>query len=151
MHIARFLPRCALAACAASLAGCDPGVSIAWEKDQRGVADADCVEKALRAVVPKVTRDTYVADRASHGFSNGTKVIQFGYSDPTDLVGYYNLEFAQGPTGLTHYWHGWSKVGTDIPADEQRRVEVLMRRTSLSIATRCGLDFSGARRSVRPD
>jgi hypothetical protein len=128
---------------AAVLAGCDPGVHVAWEKDFDGVIDAACVEEALRAVAPDVSRTTYVNDGyGTRGFGRGTTVTQFNYSDPT-LIGHYSLDIARLPNGKTHYWHGWSKLGTDVPRDEQAKIVPLLNRANQAVAQRCGLSFAG--------
>ena len=132
-----------LIACAAALTGCDPAVHVAWEKDFDGAIDPACVESALRTVTPDVTRTTYVDDgNGMRGFGRGITVTQFGYSDPS-LIGYYTLDVARLPNGKTHYWHGWSTGGTDVPADEQAKVVPLLNRANQAVAQRCGLSFAG--------
>jgi hypothetical protein len=118
-------------------------VHVAWEKDFDTVIDANCVEDALRTVVPDVTRTEYVDDGSgTRGFGRGITVTQFNYSDPF-LTGHYSLDIARLPNGQTHYWHGWSKLGTDVPADEQAKVVPLLLRTNQAVARRCGLSFVG--------
>jgi hypothetical protein len=118
-------------------------VHVAWEKDFDGAIDPDCVEQALRAVAPDPTRTTYVDDgRSTRGFAQGVTVTQFNYSDPTS-VGHYSLDMGPLPNGKTHYWHGWGKLGTDVPADEQARVVPLLNRANQVVAQRCGLSFAG--------
>lgn len=135
--------RTLLLACAAGLTGCDPGVHVAWEKDFDTVIDGDCVEEALRTVAPDVTRTTYVDDGSgTRGFGRGITVTQFNYSDPT-LAGHYSLDIGGLPSGKTHYWHGWGKLGTDVPADEQAKVLPLLNRANQAVAERCRLSFAG--------
>ncbi len=132
-----------LLACTAALTGCDPGVSVAWEKDFDAIIYADCVEKALRTVAPDVTRTTYVDDGSgAREFGRGTIVTQFNYSDPT-LIGHYSLDVAGLPSGRTRYWHGWSKLGTEVPAHEQAKVVPLLNRANQAVAQRCRLSFAG--------
>lgn len=127
----------------AGLAGCDPAVHVACEKDFRGKVDYDCIEEALRAVVPDVSRGSYQSDgNGPRGFANGVTVTQFNYSDPSFLGG-YTLNVAVQPNGTTHYWHEWGKIGTKISADEQRRVVPLLVRANRSVEQRCRLSFSG--------
>ncbi|VXC42780.1 hypothetical protein SPHINGO8AM_130140 [Sphingomonas sp. 8AM] len=127
----------------AGVAGCDPGVHVAWEKDFRGTVDYDCVEKALRAVAPDVRRGSYQSDgNGPRGFERGIIVTQFNYSDPSFLGG-YTLDIAEQPSGATHYWHEWGKIGTRIPPEEQRQVVPLLVRANRSVEQRCGLSFTG--------
>jgi len=69
-------------------------------------------------------------------------VTQFNYSDPS-LLGGYTLDVAAQPNGTTHYWHEWGKIGTKIPAEEQRRVVPLLVRANQSVEHRCSLPFGG--------
>jgi len=69
-------------------------------------------------------------------------VTQFNYSDPSPLGG-YTLDVAAQPNGTTHYWHEWGKIGTKIPAEEQRRVVPLLVRANQSVEHRCSLPFGG--------
>ena len=116
---------------------------VAWEKDFDGTVDAACVEEALRTVAPDVTRTTYVDDGFGvRGFGRGTTVTQFNYSDPTS-TGYYSLDIARLPTGKTRYWHGWGRLGTDVPDQEQAKVIPLLNRANQAVAQRCGLSFEG--------
>lgn len=132
-----------LAACACPLAGCDPGVHVAWEKDFDSAIDPDCVEQALRMVAPDVTRTAYVDDgHSTRGFTQGVTVTQFNYRDPA-FIGYYSLDIARLPNGKTHYWHGWGKLGTDVPPDEQAKIVPLLNRANHTVALRCGLSFAG--------
>lgn len=127
----------------AVLTGCDPGVHVAYEKDFPGSVDYNCIEKALRAVAPDVNQGSYQSDgNDRRGFESGTKVTQFTYSDPSFLGG-YSLDVAMRPDGTTHYWHGWGKIGTEIPVDQQRRIIPLLVRANRSVEQRCGLSFSG--------
>lgn len=139
----RFLAsRAILAGLFAALTGCDPGVHVAWKTDFTGSVDYDCIEQALRAVAPDVNRGSYQSDgNGPRGFERGVTVTQFGYSDPT-LLGYYNLDVAEQKAGKTHYWHGWGKIGTEVSADEQRRIIPLLVRANRSVEQRCGLSFS---------
>ncbi len=137
-----------IAALIAGLAGCDPGVHVAWETDFSGAVDYDCIEKALRAVAPDVNRGSYQSDgNGSRGFTRGVIVTQFGYSDAS-LLGYYTLDVAVQPNGRTHYWHGWGKIGTQIPVEEQRHVVPLLVRANRSVEQRCGLSFFGTAPSI---
>ena len=148
MSIRRLAARAIGAALIAGLAACDPGVHVAWEKDFSGAVDYDCIEKALRIVAPDVRRGWYQSDgNGPRGFDRGVIVTQFGYSDPS-LLGYYTLDLAVQPSGGTHYWHEWGKIGTKIPAEEQRRVVPLLVRANRSVEQRCGLSFSGAAPTV---
>lgn len=127
----------------AGLAGCDPGVHVAWEKDFRGKVDYDCIEEALRAVAPDVSRGSYRLDGdGPRGFARGITVTQFIYSDPSSSGG-YTLDVAMQPNGTTHYRHEWGKVGTKIPADQQRRIMPLLMRANRSVQQRCRLSFYG--------
>jgi hypothetical protein len=128
---------------AAALTGCDPGVHVAWERDFDRAINGDCVEQALRTVAPDVTRTTYVDDgNGTRGFGRGITVTQFNYSDPT-LIGHYSLDIARLPNGKTHYWHGWGKLGIDVPDEEQAKVVPLLNRANQAVAQRCGLSFAG--------
>lgn len=132
----------------AGLAGCDPGVHVAWEKDFRGKVDYDCIEEALRAVAPDVSRGSYRSDGdGPRGFASGITVTQFIYSDPSSSGG-YTLDVALQPNGTTHYWHEWGKIGTEIPADEQRRVMPLLMRANRSVQQRCRLSFYGTEPTI---
>lgn len=134
--------RLLFAACTATLAGCDPGVHVAWEQDFEGAVSADCVERALRTVSPDVTRSTYVDNGIGpRGFGEGITVTQFNYSDPT-FAGSYALDMARLPNGKTRYWHQWGKIGTDIPDEEQAKVLPLLNRANQAVAQRCGLSFT---------
>jgi hypothetical protein len=129
------------------LAGCymgDPGVHIAYQKDFRGRVDNACIEAALRAVVPDARRGTYQADgNGPRGFAHGIVVTQFGYKDLSG-PGYYSLDVATTPDGLTQYWHGWGKVGTKVSEIEQRTILPLLTRANRAVEQRCGLSFAGA-------
>jgi hypothetical protein len=129
------------------LAGCymgDAGVHVAYERDFREHVVLACIEAALRAVAPDVRRATYQADgNGPRGFERGTIVTQFNYDDPSSRGG-YTLDVAAQPDGKTHYWHGWGKIGTKIPPEEQYRVVPLLVRANLSVERRCGLPFTGA-------
>lgn len=141
MSIQSLASRAFLAWLVAALAGCDPGVHVAWKTDFSGTVDYDCIEKALRAVAPDVNRGSYQSyGNGPRGFDRGISVTQFGYSDPSSL-GYYNLDVAEQTTGKTHYWHGWGKIGTDVSANEQRQVIPLLVRANSSVEQRCGLSF----------
>jgi hypothetical protein len=124
---------------AVTLAGCDPGVHIAWQKQFDRQIDSTCIASALRSVSSSVQRDTYVSE-GSRGFPKGTEVTQFGYSDPSDK-GYYNLDVATLPGGTSNYWHGWSKLGTEVPTDERARILPLLYKANRAVATMCGLSF----------
>jgi hypothetical protein len=143
MIIRSLTARATVAGMTAMLAGCDPGVHVAWEKDFSGTIDYDCIEKALRAVAPDVTRGSYQSDgNGPRGFEGGITVTQFSYSDPS-LLGGYTLDVAVQSNGNTHYWHEWGKLGTKIPDDEQSRIIPLLMRANRSVEQRCGLLFSG--------
>jgi hypothetical protein len=143
VNIRSLAARAVLAGLVAALAGCDPGIHVAWEKDFNGTVDYDCIENALRAVAPDVRRGSYQSDgNGPRGFERGITVTQFNYSDPS-LLGGYTLDIAVQPNGSTHYWHEWGKIGTQIPADEQHRVVPLLVRANRSVEQRCGLSFSG--------
>ncbi len=122
----------------------DPGVHVAWEKDFTHPVDSDCIEEALRTVAEDVRRTTYVSDRAlPRGFDRNATVTQFNYSDPT-LLGGYSLDIAKLPNGLTHYWHQWGKLGTDISEEEMAQVVPLLNQANEAVARRCGLSFAGS-------
>lgn len=128
----------------AGLTGCDPGVHVAWEKDFRRPVDFDCIEKALKVVAPEVRRTTYESDGPwPRGFARGMTVTQFNYSD-SSLRGGYSLDLATLPNGSTHLWHEWGKIGTKIPADEQRQIMPLLKRANKSIEQQCGLPLDDA-------
>ncbi|MCM8731222.1 hypothetical protein ACFO8O_09645 [Hephaestia sp. GCM10023244] len=125
------------------VAGCDPGVHVAWKKDFSGTVDYDCIEQALRAVAPDVRRGSYQSDgNGPRGFERGITVTQFNYSDPS-LLGAYTLDVGVKSNGSTHYWHEWGKIGTKIPVEEQRLVVPLLVRANRSVERRCGLSFAG--------
>jgi hypothetical protein len=69
-------------------------------------------------------------------------VTQFNYSDPTSL-GWYSLDVARLRNGETHYWHGWGKLGTNVPDDEEAKVLPLLNRANQAVAEHCGLSFAG--------
>ena len=123
----------------------DPGVHLAWEKDFTRPVEIDCIEEALRTVAKDVRRTSYVSDGGSfgRGFDRGVTVTQFNYSDPT-LLGGYSLDVAKIPNGPTHYWHGWSKIGTDISEEEKAQVVPLLNRANEAVAHHCGLSFAGS-------
>ncbi|WP_231023441.1 hypothetical protein [Sphingomonas sp. IC-11] len=122
----------------------DPAVHVAYQKDFRGSIDYNCIEAALRAVAPEVQRRTYEADgNGPRGFSSGSVVTQFGYADPSGR-GYYSLDVAAQQDGVNHYWHEWGKIGTEVSAEEQRRILPLLMRANQSVEQRCGLSFAGA-------
>jgi hypothetical protein len=119
-------------------------VHIAWQEDFERPVDADCIERSLRVVAPDVRRTSYVSDGSgARGFPNGTEVTQFNYSGPT-LVGFYSLDVAKLPNGRTRYWHGWGKLGTDVPDEEQAMVAPLLNRANQAVARNCGLSFEEA-------
>ena len=145
----RCLPvRAFLAGLIFALAGCDPGVHVAWQRDFKGNIDFDCIEDALRMVASDVKRGSYLSDgNGPRRFKRGVTVTQFSYSDPA-FIGGYTLDVAVQPDGTTHYWHEWGKIGTSIPPDEQRRVVPLLNRANRSVARRCGLSFDGSAPTV---
>jgi hypothetical protein len=123
----------------------DPGVHLAWEKDFVHPIESDCIEEALRTVVEDVRRTSYVSEGGSfsRGFDRGVTVTQFNYSDPT-LRGGYSLDVGRLPNGRTHYWHGWSKIGTDISEEEETEIAPLLNRANEAVAHRCNLSFAGS-------
>ena len=122
----------------------DPAVHIAWEKDFTHPVDSDCIGETLRTIAEDVRRTTYVSSGSSpRGFDGGIRVIQFNYPEPTRL-GYYSLDVAELPNGVTHYWHQWGKIGTDISETEKAQVVPLLNRANEAIARRCGLSFLGS-------
>ena len=130
------------------LSACDPGVHVGWEKDFDGRVDDQCIERALKSVSPDVKRGSYVSE-GRRGFPRGTEVTQFYYPDPVTHNG-YTLDVALLPGGKTHYVHEWSKIKTDIPADEQAKVLPLLHQANEAVATMCGLSFAGSRPEVGP-
>ncbi|HSQ95412.1 MAG TPA: hypothetical protein VLM18_04830 [Croceibacterium sp.] len=124
------------------IAACDPGVHIAWEKAFDRPVDVGCVERALQTVAEDVTRTSYVSDDDSRGFGNGITVTRFDYSDPT-TIGYYSLDIAQLANGKTHYWHGWGKLGTNVPDDERAKVVPQLNAVNQVVSMHCGLSFFG--------
>ena len=130
------------------LTSCDPGVHLGWEKDFDGRVDDQCVERALRSVVPDVTRSSY-ASEGTNGFPRGTMVTQFYYPDPVLHYG-YSLDLAFLPNGKTHYVHQWGKLGTDIPPDELAKVLPLLQRTNEAVAKQCGLSVADTQPAVGP-
>ena len=135
----RFITVFPLSVAAIALGGCDPGVNIAWQKQFDKQIDPSCIASALRAVSSSVHRDTYISG-GDRGFPKGTEVTQFGYSDPAGR-GYYNLDVALVAGGKTNYWHGWSKLGTDVPTKERARVLPLLFKANRAVASMCGLSF----------
>jgi hypothetical protein len=143
MSIRSLAARAVLAGLIAGLAGCDPGVHVAWQKDFGGTVDYHCIEQALRAVAPDVKRSSYQSDGSGpRGFERGITVTQFNYPDPS-LLGGYTLDVAVQPNGSTHYWHGWTKIGTKVPVDEQQRIVPFLVRANRSVEQQCDLSFSG--------
>jgi hypothetical protein len=130
------------------LGGCDPGVHIGWEKDFDGRIDDQCVERALKSVSPEVKRGSYVSE-GSRGFPSGTTVTQFYYPDPVTHNAYM-LDLAYLPNGKTHYVHDWSKLGTEIPAEEQAQVLPLLYKANNAVGRLCGLSFAGSQPQVGP-
>ncbi|MFC7537519.1 hypothetical protein ACFQPG_09085 [Sphingomonas sp. GCM10030256] len=130
------------------LSACDPGVHVGWEKDFDGRVDDECVERALKTVSPEVTRTTYVSE-GSRGFPRGTVVTQFNYPDPVTHNG-YSLDVALLSNGKTHLVHEWSKIGTDIPAEEQAQILPLLHRANKAVVMACGLSFMGSPPEVGP-
>jgi hypothetical protein len=125
-----------------ALAACDPGISLAFEKDFDQPVDPECIGNALRTVVPEVTRSTYVSE-GGEGFPSGTDVIQFFYPDPS-LVGGYNVDVAKLPSGKTHYYHRWGKLGTDLSPEEQAKILPLLIRANAAIGRICNRSFAGS-------
>ncbi|WP_349806698.1 hypothetical protein [Sphingomonas sp. ASV193] len=120
---------------------CDPGVHLGWEKDFSGKVDFECIQSALKKVAPDVTRTSWSdPNNDEDGFPRGTQVTQFNYSDPS-AKGSYQLNVARLPNGLTHYQHKWGKLGTKIPAEEQKLVLPLLYKTNASVSRECGLNF----------
>jgi hypothetical protein len=134
--------------CLVLLSACDPGVHFGWEKDFDGRVEDRCIERALRSVSPGVKRDTYVS-AGSRGFPNGIEVTQFYYPDPVNHQAYM-LDLALLPNGKTHFVQEFSKLGTDIPADEQAQVSPLLYRANDAISRLCGLSFAGSQPKVGP-
>lgn len=122
-----------------ALTGCDPGVHVAWQKQFDRPISPSCIEAALRSVSGSVERGSYVSD-GGRGFPKGVEVTQFGYSDPSG-GGYYNLDVAPLPGGKTNYWHGWSRLGTNIPADQRARILPLLNKANRAVSALCGLSF----------
>jgi hypothetical protein len=122
--------------------GCDPGVHIAWEKDFDGSIDYDCIESALRSVAPDVTRRTWAGE--ARGFPGGIEVTQFDYRDPA-MLGHYSLQVAMIANRKTRYVHEWTKLGTEVPPEEEQQVLPLLNRANAAVARQCGLSFSGVR------
>ncbi|HEV7287524.1 hypothetical protein [Sphingomonas sp.] len=133
------------------VSACDPGVHVGWEKDFSGRVDSQCVEQALQTVASEVSRATYVSEggRFARGFPRGTEVTQFNYFAPPVQYG-YSLDLALLPNGKTHVVHRWSKIGTDIPHDEQTQVLPLLLRANKALETACGLEFAGSEPEVGP-
>lgn len=120
----------------------DPGVHVAWEEDFASPVESDCIEEALRSVTEGVRRTSYVSSGTSpRGFDSGVTVTQFNYPDPT-LIGGYSLDIGRLPNGVTHYWHEWGKIGTDITEAEKAQVIPLLNRANDAVARHCGLSFS---------
>ena len=132
-------PTIGLTFVAIGLSACDPEVHIAWQKQFDGKIDPSCILSALKSVSPKVDRGTYVSG-GSRGFPNGTRVTQFGYDDP-ESHGYYNIDVGAVAARKTNYWHGWSKIGTSIPADQRAKILPAMYRANRAVAAACGLSF----------
>ncbi len=130
------------------LSACDPGVHVGWERDFDGPVDKECVRQALTSVSPEVTRDTYVSE-GHRGFPSGTEVTQFNYPDPVTHNS-YSLDLALLPSGKTHYVHRWTKIGTEIPPDEQAQILPILRRANEAIASLCGLSFTGSEPEIGP-
>ena len=137
----RILPTAVIAL---SLTGCDPGIYVAFQKDFKSRVDPACVKQALRSVAPDVQQTTYQSGSyETRGFSPNTTVFQFNYTG--SALDYYSLDIAAQSNGLTHYWHGWSKIGTKVPIAEQRRLLPLLIRANDAVGRQCGLSFSGTR------
>ena len=128
------------------LSSCDPGVDFGYAQDFAQPIDEQCVERALRSVAPEVKRDSYVSEGA-RGFPRGTEVTQFFYPDPIFYYG-YSLDIARLPNGKTHYVHVWSKLGTDVPAEERAKVLLLLNRANSAVARQCGLSFVGSQPEI---
>lgn len=126
----------------------ETGGNVGCRTSQDGRVNDRCVERALRAVSPDVTRTGYISDGA-RGFPSGTNVIQFYYPDPVTHNGYM-LDLALLPNGKTHYVHEWGKLGTDIRVDEQAQVLPLLVRANSEVARLCGLSFAGSTPRVGP-
>jgi hypothetical protein len=130
-----------------TLAGCqkgNPAVHVAYERSLSGKIDYNCIELALRKVVPDVRRRTYQVDGSGpRGFKRGTIVTSFSYVDPSQR-GEYSLDVATQPGGVTHYWHAWGKTGTKVSADDQAAVLPLLTQANQSVGRTCRLSFTGA-------
>jgi len=136
--VKRLISTAFLIICSTAVTACDPGVHIAWQKRFDHSIDPSCIEKALKSVSSSVEGGTYVSD-GYRGFPRGTTVTQFFYSGPGE--GSYDLDVATLPNGWTNYWHGWSKLGTDIPADQRARVLPLLYKANRAVASMCSLSF----------
>ncbi len=129
------------AACTLAISACDPGVRLAYEQEIRGPVDADCVEQAVKAVVPDVRRTSYVSD-GRDGFGSGTKVLQLLY----DLEGNggYSLQVGPLSNGRFLIQHEWNKLGTDITEQERASSLPLLGAVNMAMSERCGISWAGA-------
>lgn len=127
------------------LVGCYPGepiVHVAYQRDFNKNIDFGCINEALGAVASGVRRYTYQSSGdGPKGFLRGTVVTYFTYKDPS-RVGDYSLYVAVQPSGITHYWHQWSKTGTRVDAAEKDAALPLLTQADQSVARFCGLSFS---------
>jgi hypothetical protein len=129
------------------LTGCqkdNPTVHVAYERIFSGKISEECIEVALRKVVPDVQKGKYLTDgNGPSGFKRGAIVTQFTYNDPSRR-GRYSLDVATQPGGVTRYWHAWIKTGTKVSADDQAAILPLLTQANQSVGRTCRLSFTGA-------
>lgn len=126
----------------AFLTSCDPGINLAWETKLDAPIDRSCVQSAVKSVTGKISLSTYVSD--GRPFPKGLTVYQIWYDEPFNekfahaSFG-YRIDIAPMPDGSTGYYHGWSKLGTNIPSQERDYVVPVMTRVNAAVAKQCGL------------
>jgi hypothetical protein len=124
------------------LSSCDPGVHLAWQDSFSGPIDRGCVQKAVKSVAGKISVSTYVSDGAP--FPKGITVYQIWYEQPfndklVNASSGYRIEIAPMPDGSTGFYHGWGKLGTEIPSQERDYVVPVMAKVNTAIAKLCGV------------
>jgi hypothetical protein len=129
---------------AAMLSSCDPGVNLAWQGTLKGQVDRRCIAAAVKSVTGRIELSTYVSEGSP--FPRGLTVQQIWYKQQfNEKMAYvssgYRIDLAALPDGSVGYYHGWGKLGTDIPPAERDYVIPVMTRVNAAVAKRCGVSF----------
>ncbi|WP_116089572.1 hypothetical protein [Sphingomonas crusticola] len=139
--------RCIAPLAVLMLAACDPGIGLGWRSEVQGRVDPDCIMSALGTVTRSVQSHDYTRPRSL--FRAETMVRQISYDLPSndtrwERTGGYRIDIAPSTDGRTEIYHGWGKLGTEIPPDEKAYVLRVMTKANAAIADQCGISL-GAR------